>query len=244
MAVRLSTGLVNSLMGNAFLLGTSLAYVDGAGGNDFITDVENRLINEGFRVGDSITTVNSTTTPGNDLTDEPILALTAGKLEFATGSLVGDVSEAFEADTTITSNNRGSLQELLLDGIIHIFSGTQPADADDVEGSTKLMEVTLSSGAFVPGAPGNGLEISGPTSGVIGIYPGDVWSGVGIVDGTAGWFRFYSNAENIGADPSAVRLDGVCGTSNAQLNMSSLLISAGATTTIDSFIITMPRTST
>jgi len=240
MAVRLSTGLVNSLMGNAFLLGTSMAYVDGGGGNDYITDSENRFINEGFRVGDSFTTVNSTT-GANDLAAESILALAAGKLEFATGQV--NTAEAFVAATTITSNNRGSLQELLLDGIIHIFSGTQPADANDTEDSTKLMEVTISSGAFVPGAPGNGLEISGPTSGVIGIYPGDVWSGVGIVDGTAGWFRFYSNAENTGADPSAVRLDGVCGTSNAQLNMSSLLISAGATTTIDSFIITMPRSA-
>lgn len=240
MAVRLSTGLVNSLMGNAFLLGTSMAYVDGAGGNDYITDSENRFILEGFRVGDSFTTTDSTT-GANDLAAEPILALAAGKLEFATGQV--NTAEAFVAATTITSNNRGSLQELLLDGIIHVFSGTQPADADDVEGCTKLLEVTLSSGAFVPGAPGNGLEIAGPTSGVIGIYPGDVWSGVGLVDGTAGWFRYYSNAEDIGADPSAVRLDGICGTSNAQLNMSSLLISAGATTTIDSFIITMPRST-
>jgi hypothetical protein len=240
MAVRLSTGLVNSLMGNAFLLGTSMAYVDGGVGNDYITDVENRFINEGFRVGDSFTTTDSDT-GGNDLADEPILALTAGKLEFLSGQVVA--AEAFLAATTITSNNRGSLQELLLDGIIHIFSGTQPADADDAEGSTKLMEVTISSGAFVPGAPGNGLEISGPTLGVIGINPGDVWSGVGIVDGTAGWFRFYSNAENIGADPSAVRLDGICGTSQAQLNMSSLLISKDATTTIDSFVITMPRSA-
>ncbi len=238
MAVRLSTGLVNSLMGNAFLSGVSMAYVDGVAGNDFITDTENRFINEGFRVGDLITTVNSTT-PGNDLADEPILALAAGKLEFATGQVA--TAEVFEADTTITSDNRGSLQELLLDGIIHIYSGSQPADADDVENGTKLMEVTISSGVFVPGAPGNGLEISGPTIGVIGIKEGEIWSGEGIVDGTAGWFRFYSNAENTGADASAVRLDGVCGTSGAQLNMSSLLISAGATTTIDSFIITMSK---
>jgi hypothetical protein len=221
MAVRLSTGLVNSLMGNAFLLGTSLAYVDGAGGNDYITDSENRFITRGFRIGDSFTTTGSTT-GANDLSDEPILALAAGKLEFATGQV--NTAEAFVAATKIISNNRGSLQELLLNGIIHVFSGTQPADADAVEGCTKLLEITISSGAFTPGAAGNGLEIAGPIEG-------------------AGWFRFYSNAEDIGADPSAVRLDGVCGTSNAQLNMSSLLISEGATTTIDSFVITMPRTA-
>ena len=240
MAVRLSTGLVNSLMGNAFLLGTSLAYVDGGGGNDYITDSENRFITRGFRVGDSFTTTGSTTGT-NDLTDEPILALAAGKLEFATGQV--NTAEAFVAATKLISDNRGSLQELLLDGIIHIFSGTQPASADAVEGCTKLLEITILSGAFTPGAAGNGLEIAGPIEGVIGINDGEVWSGVGIVDGTAGWFRFYSNAEDIGADPSAVRLDGICGTSNAQLNMSSLLVSEGATTTIDSFIITMPKSA-
>jgi hypothetical protein len=240
MAVRLSTGLVNSLMGNAFLLGTSLAYVDGAGGNDYITDSENRFITRGFRVGDSFTTTGSTTGL-NDLTDEPILALAAGKLEFATGQV--NTAEAFAAATKIISNNRGSLQELLLNGIIHIFSGSQSASADAAEGCTKLLEVTISSGAFTPGSPTNGLEIAGPVEGVIGINDGEVWSGVGIVDGIAGWFRFYSNAENIGADASAVRLDGVCGTSGAQLNMSSLLISKDATTTIDSFVITMPKTA-
>ena len=240
MAVRLSTGLVNSLMGNAFQSGTSMAYVDGAAGNDYITDVANRFLNKGFRVGDSFSTAGSDTS-ANNLTDEPILALTAGKLEFATGQV--NTAETFLVATTITSNNRGSLQELLQDGIIHIYSGAQPADADDTESGTKLLEVTISNGAFVPGSPDNGLEISGPTGGIIGIKDGEVWSGEGIVDGTAGWFRFYSNAEDTGADVSAVRLDGVCGTSNAQLNMSSLLISDGATTTIDSFVITMPRSS-
>ena len=240
MAVRLSNGLVNSLMGNAELHGTSLAYVDGAAGNDYITDTENRFITAGFRVGDLFTTTGSTT-GGNNLTNEPILAVAAGKLEFATGQVAA--AEAFIAATIIVSDNRGSLQKLLLNGIIHIYSGSQPADANAIEIGSKLLEVTISSGAFTPGSPTNGLEISGPIEGVIGIRNGEVWSGVGLVDGTAGWFRFYSNDEDTGADASAVRMDGICGTSGAQLNMSSLLISTGATTTIDSFVITMPTSA-
>ena len=237
MALKLSTGLRNSLLGNAYLKGTSLAYVDGAGGNDYITDSENRFLTAGFKVGDLFSTTGSTT-GANDLTDEPILAVAAGKLEFATGQV--NTAEAFVADTDITGDNEGSLRELLLNGIIHIYSGSQPADADSDETGTKLLEITVASGAFTPGSPGNGLEIAAPVSGKIGIKAGEVWSGVGIAEGTAGWFRFYDNKEHAGALGSAVRLDGNCGVSGAQLNMSNTSVTVGATTTIDSFDITEP----
>jgi len=237
MALRLSTGLRNSLLGNAYLKGTSMAYVDGGAGNDYITDSENRFLTAGFKVGDTFSTTGSTTA-GNNLTDEPILAVAAGKLEFATGKV--NTAEAFLAATVIAGSNQGSLAELLQDGIIHVYSGSQPASADLAETGTLLLEITISSGAFVPGVGTNGLELAAPISGVIGIKSGEVWSGVGLATGTAGWFRFYCNKEHTGAVASAVRLDGNCGTSLAQLNMSSLSIVEGATTTIDSFDVTMP----
>ncbi|RPI56190.1 MAG: hypothetical protein EHM49_00910 [Deltaproteobacteria bacterium] len=140
----------------------------------------------------------------------------------------------------MAGSNQGSLAELLQDGIIHVYSGSQPASADLAETGTLLLEITISSGAFVPGVGTNGLELAAPISGVIGIKSGEVWSGVGLATGTAGWFRFYCNKEHTGAVASAVRLDGNCGTSLAQLNMSSLSIVEGATTTIDSFDVTMP----
>lgn len=237
MALKLSTGLRNSLLGNAYLKGTSLAYVDGAAGNDYITDSENRFLTAGFKVGDLFSTTGSTT-GANDLTNEPILAVAAGKLEFATGQV--NTAEAFVAATDITGDNEGSLRELLLNGIIHIYSGSQPADADSAETGTKLLEITVASGAFVAGSPTNGLEIAAPISGKIGIKDGETWSGVGLADNTAGWFRFYDNKEQEGALVSAVRLDGSCGVSGAQLNMSSTSVKAGATTTVDSFDITEP----
>jgi hypothetical protein len=237
MALKLSTGLRDSLLGNAYLKGTSMAYVDGAAGNDYITDSENRFLKAGFKVGDLFSTTGSTTA-NNDLTNEPILAVAAGKLEFATGQV--HTAEAFVAATDITGDNQGSLQELFKDGIIHVYSGSQPADANAAETGTKLLEITVSSGAFVPGSADNGLEIAAPSEGKIGIKSGETWSGVGIAEGTAGWFRFYDNLEHEGAVSSAVRLDGNCATSGAQLNMSSTSVAEGATTTIDSFDVTMP----
>ena len=237
MALKLSTGLRNSLLGNAYLKGTSLAYVDGAAGNDYITDSENRFLTAGFKVGDLFSTTGSTTA-NNNLTDEPILAVAAGKLEFATGQV--NTPEDFIADTDITGDNEGSLHELFKDSIIHIYSGSQPADADSAETGTKLLEITVGSGAFTPGSPTNGLEILAPISGKIGKKAGETWSGVGIADGTAGWFRLYDNLEHTGAVKSAVRLDGNCGVSGAQLNMSSTSVKSGATVTLDSFDVTLP----
>jgi hypothetical protein len=237
MALRISTGMRNGLLGNAYLKGISMTYVDGgAGENDYITDSENRFLKVGFKVGDLITTTNSTAQ--TELNDVAILAVAAGKLEFATATV--DSPEVFEADTDITGDNQGSLQELLQDGVIHVYSGSQPANADAAETGAKLLEITVVSGVFTPGSPTNGLEIAAPSEGKIGIKDGETWSGVGILDGIAGWFRFYDNLAQEEALGSAVRLDGNCGTSGAQLNMSSTSISEGATTTIDSFDVTMP----
>jgi len=237
MALKLSTGLRDSLLGNAYLKGTSLSYVDGAVGNDYITDSENRFLTAGFKVGDLFSTTGSTT-GANDLTNEPILAVAAGKLEFATGQV--NTAEAFVAATDIEGDNEGSLRELFENGILHIYSGSQPADANSDEIGTKLVEITLASGAFTPGSATNGLEFEAPISGKIGKKASETWSGVGIADGTAGWFRLYDNLEHTGAVESAVRLDGNCGVSGAQLNMSSTSVKSGATVTLDSFDVTLP----
>lgn len=240
MALRLSTGLVDGMLGNAYLMGTSLTYHDGGGGNDYITDSENRFLISGFKVGDTITTTGSTTA-GNDMVDETILAVAAGKLEVATGTVV--TPEDFVAATDCESNNQGSFQQQFNDCIMDLYSGSQPASADESETGTKLLRVTLSSGDFVPGAALNGLSFRAPLNGIIGKKAGEVWSGVGIAEGTAGWFRLYGNAVHTGAVVSAVRLDGNCGVSGAQLNLSSTAIKVGATTTIDTFEMTQPMSA-
>lgn len=237
MTLKLSTGLRNSLLGDAYLVGTSLAYSDNGAGEDTITDSESRFITAGFRVGDTFSTANSTTA-GNDETDVTLTGVTAGTLNFVTGTLAA--SEAFEADTYIVGSNGGSLKDIMQDGIIHIYSGSQPANADAAETGTKLVEITVSSGAFVPEAADNGLEFKKEISGVLSKNSLETWSGVAIATGTAGWFRFYDNNEDTGADATACRFDGTVGTSGSQLVVSSTSIVSGATVTVDSFDITLP----
>ncbi len=129
---------------------------------------------------------------------------------------------------------------IMQNGVIRVFPGVQPASADDAEGATPLIEITVSSGAFTPGTAANGLNFAAPSGGACAKAASEVWSGAAASTGTAGWFRFYANDRTTGADASHARFDGSVSTSGAQLNMSSTAITAGATTTIDSFIVTMP----
>jgi hypothetical protein len=234
---RISTGLQNSVLGDASLKGASLAYVDNGASEDQITDSENRFLTAGFKVGDKITTTGSTTA-GNDISEIVLTAVAQGALSFATGVLAA--SEAFLAGTIVTGSNGGSWKSLLDNGIIHVYSGTQPASADDAETGTLLLKLTVASGAFVAGSPDNGLSLRQIISGVMVKDDGEVWSGVGLATGTAGWFRYYANDYVTGASNNAIRFDGTVGTSGAQLILTSTNIVLGATTTADSCKIIQP----
>lgn len=137
----------------------------------------------------------------------------------------------------------GSLKDMMMDGIIEIFTGAQPADSDSAETGTKLVRITEASGAFTSGVAANGLELA--TTAVLGtIAKGSaVWSGVGLAIGVAGWFRWYANVVVTGVSTARLSIDGACGTSGAQLILSSTSIVTGATVTIDTFNITLPAYS-
>jgi hypothetical protein len=124
-------------------------------------------------------------------------------------------------------------------GVIDIYSGTQPATADSAATGTLLGTVTLNSGAFVPGVSTNGLTFAAASSG--SVSKSGVWSFNGIAEGTAGWFRLRGNAADAGAISTVLpRLDGSVAVSGADLNLSSITIATGAPTTIDSFVWTQP----
>ena len=85
----------------------------------------------------------------------------------------------------------------------------------------------------------NGLYLALAASGAIAKHSGQTWSGVGIADGTAGWFRFYGAATDAGGvSTSLPRLDGRIATSGAELNLSNTSIVTGAAQSITAFSIT------
>ena len=124
-------------------------------------------------------------------------------------------------------------------GVIDIYSGTQPASADAAATGTLLGTVTLNAGAFTPGSTTNGLTFAAASAGTVS--KSGVWSFVGIAAGTAGWFRFRGNAADGGGISTALpRLDGSVATSGANLNLSNISIAVGAPTTVDTFTWTQP----
>ncbi len=149
----------------------------------------------------------------------------------------------------LMSQSAGSLAglsfgDLFIDGVMYIYTGAQPATGDLTESGTNILIITLSSAAFTPAAAANGLEFEEDSaSGILEKAAAETWSGIGIGGGgTAGWFRFYANARTQGASTTSVRFDGQCATSGGELTMSSTTIVVGATTTVDTFSVTLPST--
>lgn len=245
MTTRLSTGLRNAMLTqNSYpknlITGTTFAFEDGTGtgGADRITDSGNGFVTAGYVAGDYITVAGSTS---NNVSGVKVSAVAAGYLEVPAATLTTEV--AGDQVIIAAGSNGGSMDELLRDGVIEIYTGTQPATADLTESGTKLLRITLNSLAFTPGSPTNGLNLATAIAGVASKESGETWSGEGLTDGTAGWFRYYSNAYTTGASSTAIRFDGVCGVGSGELRMSSLTVATGATTTVDSGSITQPASS-
>lgn len=240
MALRLSTGLRNALAGKRaevqqVLQGTAdMALVDGGAGNDSITDSGNSLAV--FTIHDNIT-LGGCTTAANDVTVE-ILSVAAGTIEIPSGSV--NTAEALLASTILASARGGSISDLFRNGVIDIYSGSQPSGSDMAETGTKLVTITLSSGSFTSGIATNGINFDETASGVLSKDASEIWSGLGLADGTAGWFRLYDNSYTTGASTTSIRLDGSVATSGGQLNISNTAITTGGTTTVDSATITIP----
>ena len=246
MALKLSTDLRNKMLGmvgivkaiaSEAITSGAMAFVDGGLGEDTITDSGNGFVTAGFSPGDLIY-IRGATTSGNNLSGVELTAVAAGTLTVATGTVA---AEDFPATAHIVACKGGSLKDVFKDGILKIYSGSQPTNADTAASGTLLVSVTLSSGAHVAGAFGNGLEFGAAASGAISKASGATWSGAAVASGTAGWFRLYANATDAGgASTSLPRIDGSVGTSGADLNMSSTTITSGQTYTIDTFTITLP----
>lgn len=247
MALKFSTDLRNKSLGlqaspviitNEVVSSSNLAYADNGASPDTITDDGSNFITQNFAPGMKIYTVGSTT-PGNDLAGVTLTAVVAGTLSFASGSLAG--TEPFAASTVLAAFKGGSLKDIFHDGVLKIYSGSQPTNPDQAVAGTLLLQITDGAGAFVAGEFANGLEFGDAADGVISKAIAETWQDTGIASGTAGWFRLCANPTDAGgASTSLPRIDGSIGTSGADLNMSSTSIVVGSTYTIDTFVLTMP----
>ena len=246
--IKFSEGLRNKLNGmkgeiKGAVIGAGLTFVDGGlGSADTITDDDSGFITAGFAPGD-VLFVQGATTPANDtgLSGQPIVGVAAGTLTMATALV--DTGEDAPAGCVVACCKGGSLKDVMKDGKILIYSGSQPSSPDDAAVGTLLITITSAGLTFAHGAFDNGLEFEDdPTEGVIEKASAETWKGTAIASGTAGWFRFVANpTDALAASTSLARIDGSVGQSGADLNISSTTIVSGRVYTIDTFAFTLPE---
>ena len=234
MAFKLSTGLINSLMGEQDSIAAATIAAVAAG--SILTDSGNGLFTAGFRPGDTITISGFT----GDVANNQITTVTSiesdGSQMVVAGTLVND---AAGETVTITAVAK-TFKDVFRNSTIHFFSGTVPANADADEGSgTKLLETTVGSVAMVPGVATNGLNFDAVVAGVLS-KSADVWSDAGLANGTAAWWRMYDNGVVTGASSAAKRCDGLIRTSGATMILSTTSIKIGVTVTVDEANFTQP----
>lgn len=132
-------------------------------------------------------------------------------------------------------------------GVIAIYSGTQPTSADEAEIGVLLCLITKDGGSYSAADPSNGLTFGSPSGGVID-KSAEVWSGTAIANGIAGWFRFYAHdagaadGYTTGASTTAKRFDGAISTSSsAELQMLNTTVAVGGVITVSGLPITYPK---
>ena len=133
----------------------------------------------------------------------------------------------------------GSLKDILADGLIHIYASAPadiPATADaaiDPAKHTKLLTV------YGDGVSA-GLNLGAASSRVIGKDLGETWSGTVLATGSAAFFRYVAPGDTDGASTTAARLQGRVGVAGAELNISSLALTAGQTQAVNFIAISQP----
>lgn len=157
---------------------------------------------------------------------------------------------AFRMSSKLKNLMLAAVKTALADGVIYIYSGTQPSSGDAAPTGTLLGIVSvggkkLEVGGFQHGTATYGLEFGTAAASSISKASAETWQIVAAATGTAGWFRFVANAADSGALDSTEtypRIDGRISTTGAEMNLSNLSLVAGATTTVDSFSISFPST--
>ena len=104
-------------------------------------------------------------------------------------------------------------------GSLSIYTGSQPAAANDAATGTKLVEITIN-GFNAPSTGSATLDTSTPNT------------GTAVATGTAGWGRIVGGAGE--------RIDGTVGTSGTDFTINSTSITNGATVTLTAMTVTQP----
>lgn len=117
---------------------------------------------------------------------------------------------------------------LLNGGSLKIYQGTQPSYNGSLSGGTLLATLTLNATFAGSATASSGTGTAAANS---------ITSGTAGASGTAQYFVLEESG-------GSVVMDGTCGTSGADLNLSSTSITSGQTVSCSAFSMTMSETGT
>lgn len=125
----------------------------------------------------------------------------------------------------------GGIKETLDGGEFRLYSGIEPAAADDSIGGATLL-CTIKNGAST-------ITFDSSTPGVLTKPAGETWQANNVASGTATWFRLVKPADTGAASTSAVRLQGRVGVIGADLNLADVALVSGAPQAIDNYVVSV-----
>jgi hypothetical protein len=133
----------------------------------------------------------------------------------------------FFSDATVIADVN-AITALLASGFLEIWSGAQPADANQALTGTKLAKLALSATAFVNPAVASG---SAPNRLVTATANAITTSGA-LATGTAGYMAFLKS------DDTTVVAMGSVGTAGCDLNLNTTSLVSGVNVSVSAFTIT------
>ena len=117
---------------------------------------------------------------------------------------------------------------------IRVFSGTEPASADDATGAATLL-VTFKNGS-------SGVTMaSSAADGVLVKNPAETWTGTAVASGMPTFYRHVLTADSNGLSTTAPRQQGSCGIAGADMNFTNGALTASAVETLNFYSTSLPK---
>jgi hypothetical protein len=140
-----------------------------------------------------------------------------------------------------TANGGLGFAEIFKDGVIEVYAGTRPVNADAAVSGTLLGTVTVNGGAFVAGQAANGLEWGTAADRAIDKASAETWQFTAGASGTATWFRIKGNATDAGSSSTSLpRIDGTISAFGGDATLSDTNIVSGNVYTLNRCKFTWP----
>jgi len=226
MTIRTSTGLRNKVNGvgratiHAAIAANTISFDNGTAE---IRDSGNAFISSGFLEDDSVYAYN---TVSNSVTPFTVTSVAAGVMVVSPAP----TDEAAGTVFVLVAASGGSLKDVMRNCVVKGYSGSQPATADSAVGTaTLLVQYTNDGGTFTPGSPDNGLNFQDSSDGSMNFPLSDETpKGIGLADGTIGWFRICGNAADNGlASTTLPRIDMAVSTASTADAVGSTSVETG-----------------